>query len=173
VGPVGGGGAEAFADGVVEDVGPFFFEAFVVAEAVLEEVALPAETGLLGGVAFPGGEAFGDFGFVGEADEEVEVVRHDEGEVDVPEGAVVVVAEGGEEDFGDAGAGEGSGGAIGGAEGEEEDGAGLDPWRDVVGEGAALGERGGFGGMFHVEQVFGVGWEGSDLGTRRGVVCWG
>jgi hypothetical protein len=103
VGPVGGAGAEAFADGVLQDVGPFFFEAFVVAESVLEEVALPAEAGLLGGVAFPGGEAFGDFGFVGEVDEEMEVVRHDEGEVDVPVAAVVVVAEGGEEGFRDGG----------------------------------------------------------------------
>jgi hypothetical protein len=62
------------------------------------------------------------------------------------------------------GAGEGSGGSVGGAEGEEEGGAGLDPWGDVVGEGAALGEGGVFGGMFHVEQVF--------LGWLRGAWPW-
>ncbi|MFC5050537.1 hypothetical protein ACFPK9_07925 [Rubritalea spongiae] len=67
---------------IIDDVVPFLIKVFLVADAVVEEIALPLDITLFGDVAFPRFHERGHSGtFVPtEADEHVEVVWHDHDE---------------------------------------------------------------------------------------------
>ena len=77
VGPVFGFLAEVAADGVHCDVMGFFLEFGGVAEAMVEEVALPLDFVLRGDVVFPVGNGFGEAGIGRKSEYSVEVVWHE------------------------------------------------------------------------------------------------
>jgi hypothetical protein len=67
----------------VEDVVGFALDVFVVAEAMIEKVALPGDGMAFGEGAFPEADDFGEDLVGWEADEQVDVIGH-EGEVAMP-----------------------------------------------------------------------------------------
>ena len=132
-GPVFGFFAEAAADWVHFDVVGFFLELVFVAEAVVEEVSLPINSKLSGGVMFPAVDGGRQAGITRDSDNRVKVVGHEQGKAAVPGLALVVECDGGENGVGDFWNAEGVFSAGGAVDGDEVERAFADPRGTVVG----------------------------------------
>jgi hypothetical protein len=77
------------------DMVGFLLEAFVVAEAVIEEASLRADAGIPGAEAFPCGDQLCEVFFARARNKGVQVIGHEQPKADIPAERVVIVTEGG------------------------------------------------------------------------------
>ncbi len=122
------------------DVVPFFLSAFVAAQAVIEEVLLPFDLVIPGKPLFPRSDDFCHFLVPRRADEQVEMVRHEQEDFAVPALVVLVMARGLEDRGADLWMAEMVQAAFLRVEGDEENGPGIDPVGECVVEAAAHDE---------------------------------
>jgi hypothetical protein len=115
-------------------------EAFLAAQAVIEETALPGDAGPPGGQAFPIRDRAADFSLRGKVHQRVQVVRHQEAEVYMPPSPRVPEGHGLEKQRGRGRVAELNGATVAAAEGEKPVLTVAKPRRAVVGQGSADGE---------------------------------
>ena len=84
VGPVIGSGYQPLAHRVVANVSPFFSQAFIVSKSVIEKIPLPNNPFLACKEAFPVLDCALDGGFLGKGDQGMEMVRHEQKQVNPP-----------------------------------------------------------------------------------------
>ena len=84
IGPIIGGGYKTLPDGIVADVSPFLAEAFIAPESVVEKVALPNNPCFACEETFPVSDGLWVPGVFWKRHQCVEMIRHQQKEVDPP-----------------------------------------------------------------------------------------